>query len=283
LSALVPPEQQHHTVRALYLSVQPGRLRCGGDGGNVRPDERGIGGSVATVAAVREALDGPHRAGCVVPPKERGRLFSRQQQECAGPETATDQIDLGGRGDSGQDLVVLDRRRQREDVTSGWRLVVLLPQPMQRTRVVTIERGCGDRYRCYSNRAPLGALPSFPSRALNASPSHGENRGSSPLGSANKINYLQFKVRSRVPVESRSALTRVRKRSGRPRSLLSSRSVAARPTTAKAMCGRFTRHFTRAELVRLYRLPATTECDSGQTIRRPSAPDRAQARATRPG
>jgi hypothetical protein len=121
-----------------------------------------------------------------VPPKERGRLFSRQQQECAGPETATDQIDLGGGGDSGQDLGVLDRRRQREDVTSGWRLVVLLPQPMQRTRVVTIERGCGDRYRCHSNRAhaPWRATVIL-SRPLNASP-----QGFEPLESANKINNL---------------------------------------------------------------------------------------------
>jgi hypothetical protein len=47
-----------------------------------------------------------------VPPKERGRLFSRQQQECAGPETAADQIDLGGRGDSGQDLA-------RPEATTG--------------------------------------------------------------------------------------------------------------------------------------------------------------------
>ena len=95
------------------------------------------------VAAVREALDGPHRAGCVVPPKERGRLFSRQQQECAGPETAADQIDLGGRGDSGQDLGVLDRRRQRDDVTLGWRLVVLLPSRCSATP--TLQRSRAQR------------------------------------------------------------------------------------------------------------------------------------------
>jgi hypothetical protein len=35
---------RQNTVRALYLSAQPGRLRCGGDGGNVRSGERGIGG-----------------------------------------------------------------------------------------------------------------------------------------------------------------------------------------------------------------------------------------------
>jgi hypothetical protein len=49
-------------------------------------------------------------------------------------------------------------------------------------------------------RTHVGIMPTAPA-------SHGENRGSSPLGSANEINYLQFKLPSRVPVESRSALS----------------------------------------------------------------------------
>jgi hypothetical protein len=58
--------------------------------------------------------------------------------------------------------------------------------------------------RCVTiEHMPLRALPLVRGGPLNASPSHGENRGSSPLGSANQINCLAWSHGASVPGVSR--------------------------------------------------------------------------------
>jgi hypothetical protein len=87
---------------ALYLSAQPGRLRCGGDGGNVRPDERGIGGLDGHGGGRAGGSRRSPQGGICRAAKRAGAAFLTATAGCAGPETAADQIDPGGRGDSGQ-------------------------------------------------------------------------------------------------------------------------------------------------------------------------------------